>query len=189
MSATSSPSAFADPPDQKGALPPADLFDELTSADLLPSAGEEVPRATIRIETARSRFSPPAGRRAGVLVAIAVVLAGIILAAARRPPGRHRARPQAPRVTVTRRAAAARSRPSKGRAHTRAARRRAISPRRALPDLHRSIRHTPAVAVSHPVPSESVPAPAAVSLPAASAPQSAPAPRPASPGPFSYLGR
>jgi hypothetical protein len=189
MNATSSPPAFADPLAQEGALPPPDLFDELTSAGLMPSAGEEASRLTIRIEAARSRFSPPAGRWAGVLVAIAVLLAGIILAASRRPPGRHRARPQALHVTATSRAAAARSRPPTGQAHTRPARRRAIRPRRARPTLHRSIRHTPPVAVSHPAPSESVPETAAVSPPAPSAPQPTPAPRRASPGPFSYLGR
>lgn len=188
MSATSLPPAFADPLAGEGALPRAEVFDELTSADPLSSAGEEASRPTIRIEAARSRFSRPTRRLAGVLVAIAVLLAGIILAA-RRPPGRHRARPQAPRVTVTSRAAPARSRPAMGQAHTRAARRRAVRPGRARPALHRSIRHTPAAAVSHAAPSESVPAPAAVSLPAASAPQPTPAPRPASPGPFSYLGR
>jgi hypothetical protein len=189
MSATSSPPAFADPRAQEGTLPPADLFDELTSAELMPSAGEEAPQLTVRIEAARSRFSSPTGRCAGVLVAVAVVLTGIILAASRRPPGRHRAHPQVPRVTARRRATAARSRAAKGQAHTRAARRRALRPRRARPALHRSIRHTPALAVSHPAPSESVPAAAAVSPPAPSAPQSTPPPRQASPGPFSYLGR
>jgi hypothetical protein len=189
MSATSSPPAFADPLAQKGPLPPADLFDELISAELMPCASEEASRPTIRIEAARSRFSPPAGRWAGVLVAIAVPLAGIILAAARRPSGRHRARPQAPHVTVTRRAAAARSRPARGQAHTRAARRRALRPGRARPALHRSIRHTPALVVRVSAPRESVPQTAAVSPAAPSAPQATPPPRRASPRPFSYLGR
>jgi hypothetical protein len=189
MSATSWPPAFADPLAQEGALPPDDVFDELASAGLMPSAGEEASRATVRIEAARSRRNPPMGRWASVLVAIAALLAGIILAASRRTPGRHRARPQAPHVTVTSRAAPARSRPAKGQAHTRAARRRAIRPRRARPALHRSIRHTPALAVRQPAPSESVPTTAAVSPPAPSAPQSTPPPRRASPGPFSYLGR
>lgn len=188
MSATSWPPEFANPLAQEGALPPADVFDELTSAGLMPSAGEEASRLTIRIEAAPSRFHPPTGRWAGVLVAIAALLAGVILFASRRAPGRHRARPQAPHVTATSRAAAAGSRPAKGQAHTRAARRRAIRPRRARPALHRSIRHTPAFAVRHPAPSESVPAAAAVSPPAPSAPQSTPPPRRASPGPFGYLG-
>ena len=189
MNATCPTPPLVDPRRREGALPPPDLFDELTSAEVMPSAGEEGSRPTIRIEAARSRFSQPTGRWAGLLVAIAALLAGIIVAASRRPPGRHRTRPQAPHVTVTSRAAPARSRPAKGQAHTRAARRRAIRPRRARPALHRSIRHTPALAVSHPAPSESVPAPAAVSPPAPSAPRSTPPPRQASPSPFSYLGR
>jgi len=189
MNATCPTPPLVDPRRREGALPPPDLFDELTSAEVMPSAGEEGSRPTIRIEAARSRFSQPTGRWAGLLVAIAALLAGIIVAASRRPPGRHRTRPQAPHVTVTSRAAPARSRPAKGQAHTRAARRRAIRPRRARPALHRSIRHTPALAVSHPAPSESVPAAAAVSPPAPSAPQSTPPPRQGSPGPFSYLGR
>lgn len=187
---------FVDPRGQEGALPPPDPFDELTSAEVMPRAGEEASRPTIRIEAARSRFSQPTGRWAGVLVAIAVLLAGIILAASRWPQGRHRTRPQAPHVTITRRAAPARWRPAKGQAHTRAARRRAVRPGRARPALHRSIRRTPALAVSHLAPSESVPVTAAVSPPAPSAsppsapsaPQPTPPPRRASPGPFSYLG-
>jgi hypothetical protein len=189
MNATCPTPPLVDPRGQEGALPPPDLFDELTSAGLMPSAGEEASRLTIRIEAAPSRFHQPTGRWASVLVAIAALLAGIIVAASRRPPGRHRTRPQAPHVTVTSRAAPARSRPAKGQAHTRAARRRAVRPGRARPALHRSIRHTPALAVSHPAPSESVPAAAAVSPPAPSAPQPTPPPRQASPGPFSYLGR
>lgn len=160
--------------------------DESTPTHDILSDAEQPTRLTVRIEPARSRFSPPTRRWASVLVAIAALLAGIILAASRRPLGRHRARPH---VTVTRRAAPARSRPSKGQDHTRAARRRAIRPRRAGPALHRSIRHTPVVAVSHFAPSESVPATGAESPPVPSAPQSTPAPRRASPGPFSYLGR
>ncbi len=197
MSTTASPPAFADPIAEEGAPPPPDPFDELTSAEVMPSTGEEATRPTIRIEAARSRLSRPTRRLAGVLVAMAVVLAGIVLAAARRPSGRDRARAQAPHVTVTRRAARAGSRPPTGRAHTRAARRLAVRPGRARPARHRSLRHTPALAVSHPAPSESVPATAAVSPPAASAPpqpapsapQPTPPPRRASPGPFSYLGR
>lgn len=196
MSATSSPPAFAGPIAEEGAPPPPDPFDELTSAEVIPSTGEEATRPTIRIEAARPRFSPSTRRCARALVAMAVLLAGIVLAASRRPPGRHRARPQAPHITVTGRAAPARSRPPIARAHTRAARRRAVRPGRARPAVHRSIRHTPTLAVSGPAPRESVPAAAAVSPPAPSAPpQPAPSapqprlpPRRASPGPFSYLG-
>jgi hypothetical protein len=185
MSATASPPAFADPLAQDGAPPPPDPFDELTSAEVMPSTGEEATRPTIRIEAARSRLGSPTGRWAGVLVAMAVVLVGIILAAARRPPGRHRARPQAPHVTVTGRAAPVRSRPPTGRAHTRATRRHAVGPGRARPAArHSAIRRTPVAVVGHPAASES----AAASPPAPSAPQPTPPPRQASPGPFSYLG-
>jgi hypothetical protein len=182
---TSSPSAFADSLAEEGVLPPLDLFDEVTSAEVMPSTGDGASRPTVGIEAARSRFSSTTRRCAGVLVAIAALLAGIILAAARRPPGRHRARPQAPHVTVTGRAALVRSRPPTGRAHTRATRRHAVGPGRVRPARHSAIRHTPVAGVGHPAASES----AAASPPAPSAPQPTPPPRQASPGPFSYLGR
>jgi hypothetical protein len=68
---------------QELALPPPDAFDELSSTDLVASAGEEATRLTVRIEVASSRWRATLWW-AGAAVAVAVALVGGRLVDSRR---------------------------------------------------------------------------------------------------------
>ncbi len=74
---------------QEDALPFPDPFDELTSADLISSTGEEATRPTVRIEAAPSPWWATRWW-AGVAVAIAAVVAGGRLVDSRRSVTRNR---------------------------------------------------------------------------------------------------